>query len=81
LREIRKQLESVSKDEKDEYNIELKKVGGIDHCFIVDTNNDVNNTAARVVCHSNGILMDVYTTEPGFCYYYYLYHHYTIINV
>jgi len=38
---------------------------GYDHNYVLNTKRDINTLAAKVVSPSNGIIMDVYTTEPG----------------
>ena len=38
---------------------------GYDHNFVLNTKGDINTLAAKVVSPSNGITMEVYTTEPG----------------
>jgi len=45
---------------------EAIKVGkGYDHNFVLNKPGDINTVAAKVVSPSNGITMEVYTTEPG----------------
>jgi len=39
--------------------------GGYDHNLVLNTKGDINTLAAKVVSPSNGITMEVYTTEPG----------------
>jgi len=38
---------------------------GYDHNYVLNTKGDINNLAAKLVSPSNGITMEVYTTEPG----------------
>jgi len=38
---------------------------GYDHNFVLNTKGDISKIAAKVVSPSNGITMEVYTTEPG----------------
>ena len=38
---------------------------GYDHNFVLNTKGDINTVAAKVVSPSNGVNMEVYTTEPG----------------
>lgn len=44
---------------------QLRYGGGYDHNWILNTGNDINVLAAQVVCPASGIVMDVYTNEPG----------------
>ena len=43
--------------------------GGFDHNWILNTKGDINQVAARVVAPANGIVMEVFTTEPGLQFY------------
>jgi len=43
----------------------IKFGNGYDHNFVLNTKGDINALAAKVVSPSNGITMEVYTTEPG----------------
>ena len=43
----------------------IKFGNGYDHNFVLNTNGDISALAAKVVSPSNGITMEVYTTEPG----------------
>jgi len=43
----------------------IKMGKGYDHNFVLNKPGDVNTVAAKVVSPSNGITMEVYTTEPG----------------
>ena len=45
--------------------IQLKLAGGYDHNWVLNTNCDVNQVAATVYAPTSGILMEVYTNEPG----------------
>lgn len=45
--------------------IQLKLGGGYDHNWVLNTNCDVNKVAATVYSPTSGILMEVYTNEPG----------------
>ena len=45
--------------------IQLKLAGGYDHNWVLNTNCDVNQVAASVYAPTSGILMEVYTNEPG----------------
>lgn len=42
---------------------------GYDHNMVLDTNGDINAMAARVASPETGIVMEVYTTEPGIQFY------------
>ena len=47
-------------------NFEAIKMGnGYDHNFVLDNPGDINTLAAKLVAPSTGIVMEVYTTEPG----------------
>lgn len=43
----------------------IKFGNGYDHNFILNTNGSINTLAAKAVSPISGIIMDVYTTEPG----------------
>ena len=43
--------------------------GGYDHNWILNTKGDINQLAAKVYCDESGIVMDVYTSEPGIQFY------------
>ncbi|MCL1933199.1 MAG: galactose mutarotase [Candidatus Azobacteroides sp.] len=43
----------------------VKFGNGYDHNFVLNTKGDISALAAKVVSPSNGITMEVYTTEPG----------------
>jgi len=42
---------------------------GYDHNFVLDTDGEISVPAAKVVCPSSGIAMEVYTIEPGLQFY------------
>lgn len=44
---------------------QLKNGHGYDHNFVLNTNGDVSKVAASVYSPKTGIVMDVFTTEPG----------------
>lgn len=44
---------------------QLKLGGGYDHNWVLNTNCDVTKVAATVYAPTSGILMEVYTNEPG----------------
>ena len=50
----------------DDINFEAIKFGkGYDHNYVLNNPGDINTLAAKLVDPSTGIVMDVYTTEPG----------------
>ena len=47
-------------------NFEPVKIGnGYDHNFVLNNPGDINTLAAKLIAPSTGIVMEVYTTEPG----------------
>ena len=50
-------------------NAQLKLGGGYDHNWVLNTNDDVNALAAKVVEPVSGRVMEVYTNEPGIQFY------------
>lgn len=46
-------------------NVQLKNGLGYDHNFVLNTKGDISKAAARVKDNQSGIIMDVFTTEPG----------------
>jgi len=44
---------------------QLKNGNGYDHNWVLDTNNDVAQLAAKLVSPVSGIALEVYTNEPG----------------
>lgn len=44
---------------------QLAIVGGIDHNFVLNTAGDTSQLAAQLYAAASGIVMDVYTDEPG----------------
>lgn len=44
---------------------QIKNGNGYDHNWVLDNNCDINVEAAQVYCPESGIVMKVYTTEPG----------------
>ena len=44
---------------------QLKNGLGYDHNWVLDTHGDISKVAARVVCPSTGITLEVFTDEPG----------------
>ena len=45
--------------------VQLKNGNGYDHNWVLNTNGDATQLAAKVVCPETGITLDVYTSEPG----------------
>jgi oligosaccharide reducing-end xylanase len=48
---------------------QLRICNGYDHNWILNTFGDINNIAAKAISESSGIIMDVYTNEPGIQFY------------
>jgi aldose 1-epimerase len=46
-------------------NIQLKNGNGYDHNWVLNTNGDVSQLAAKVVSPASGVTLEVYTNEPG----------------
>lgn len=46
-------------------NEQIKNGRGIDHNWILNTNGNIENPCARLKSEKTGIILDVYTTEPG----------------
>ncbi len=46
-------------------NVQMKNGNGYDHNFVLDTNGDVTVKAAELYSPATGIVLDVYTNEPG----------------
>lgn len=46
-------------------DIQIANGNGYDHNWVLDTNCDINEVAARVYCEKTGIQLEVYTDEPG----------------
>ena len=44
---------------------QLKNGNGYDHNFVLNTGGDIKKVAARAYCPETGIVMEVFTTEPG----------------
>ncbi len=45
--------------------VQLKNGNGYDHNWVLDTKCDISQLAAKLVCPSTGIGLEVYTNEPG----------------
>ena len=53
-------------EEIDNFEFEQLKNGkGYDHNWVLDTKGDITQLAAKLVCPSSGIGVEVYTNEPG----------------
>ena len=48
---------------------QIKIGGGYDHNWLLNTKGDITQLAAKVYSDVSGIVMDVYTTEPGIQFY------------
>jgi len=53
----------------DSSNTQIKYGRGYDHNFVLNTKGNINEKAAEVVGDESGIVMDVYTTQPGLQFY------------
>ncbi|GHU56184.1 aldose 1-epimerase [Bacteroidia bacterium] len=53
----------------DDDNVQLKRGKGYDHNWILNAGGDITVLAAKVVSVTSGIIMDVYTNEPGIQFY------------
>lgn len=58
----------LGKDIESEY-IQVKYGNGFDHNFVLDTKGDLSNCAARVTDPRSGIVLEVFTNEPGVQFY------------
>ncbi|MDD2204614.1 MAG: galactose mutarotase [Bacteroidales bacterium] len=45
--------------------IQLKNGRGYDHNWVLNTAGDINTVAASLYCPASGIILEVFTTEPG----------------
>ena len=50
-------------------NEQIANGNGYDHNWVLDTDCDINEVAARVYCEKTGIQLEVYTDEPGIQFY------------
>jgi aldose 1-epimerase len=50
-------------------NEQLKNGNGYDHNFVLNTHGDINKVSASVYDPTSGIMMEVYTVEPGIQFY------------
>lgn len=46
-------------------NTQIKYASGFDHNYVLDTNGSVDTAAARLYCPANGIVMTLFTNQPG----------------
>lgn len=53
----------------DNDNEQLKNGKGYDHNWVLNTKGDINKVAATLECPATGIVLDVYTSEPGIQFY------------
>lgn len=58
----------LGKDIESEY-IQVKYGNGFDHNFVLDTKGDLQDCAARVTDPRSGIMLEVFTSEPGVQFY------------
>lgn len=56
---------SVGQDISNYDFIQLKNGNGYDHNWVLNTAGDIKNLAARLSSPSSGIILEVYTNEPG----------------
>ena len=50
-------------------NTQIKYGKGYDHNFVLNTKGNINEKAAEVTGDKSGIIMDIYTMEPGIQFY------------
>jgi aldose 1-epimerase len=60
---------TLSASVDDSSNQQIKFGHGYDHNFVLDTKGDIHTKAAEVVGDQSGIVMDVYTSQPGLQFY------------
>lgn len=58
----------LGKDMESEY-IQVRNGHGFDHNFVLNTNGNLSDCAARVTDPRSGIVLEVFTTEPGIQFY------------
>ncbi|MGM9797442.1 MAG: aldose epimerase family protein [Parabacteroides sp.] len=63
-----RQLVTVGDDIDNPYQ-QLAYGGGYDHNWVLNNGGDITKVAAKVVAPSSGIVMEVYTNEPGIQFY------------
>ena len=56
---------TVGEKIKDFSNEQIKNGNGYDHNFVLDNEGNVNNPAVELYSPESGILLTVYTNEPG----------------
>lgn len=59
-----RQPQTISAHIDDDFD-QLTKAGGYDHNWVLNTKGDIAQVAATVYAPTSGILMEVYTNEPG----------------
>lgn len=60
-----KKARKVGENIKDFTNEQIKNGNGYDHNFVLDTKGDISQIAAELYSPVSGIVLDVYTDEPG----------------
>lgn len=60
---------SLSTTVDDTTNRQIKNGKGYDHNFVLDTKGNIHQIAAEVTSDQSGIVMDIYTTQPGLQFY------------
>lgn len=63
-----RQLVTVG-DHIDDDFAQLRYGGGYDHNWVLNTKGDINTPAAKVISDKSGIVMEVFTDEPGLQFY------------
>ena len=63
-----RQLVTIGKDIDNPYQ-QLVYGGGYDHNWVLNNGGDITKVAAKVVSPTSGIVMEVYTNEPGIQFY------------
>ena len=63
-----RQLVTIGKDIDNPYQ-QLAYGGGYDHNWVLNNGGDITKVAAKVVSPTSGIVMEVYTNEPGIQFY------------
>lgn len=56
---------TIGENIKDFDNEQIKNGNGYDHNFVLDSNGDINVPAVELYSPESGILLTMYTTEPG----------------
>lgn len=56
---------AIGKDIKDYDFIQLKNGNGYDHNWVLNTKGNIKTLAAKLTSPESGIVLEVYTTEPG----------------